>query len=82
MAFSPDFLHVCPGDFVVIGKDSSIGDDEQSDWWIGEIICCIGGARSPGINTIFQVADVDTGFVKTINADLVKVILLQKKLYD
>ena len=38
---------------------------------MADVIWVDGGARNPKIPTLFQVADVDTGFINWVNADLV-----------
>ena len=38
---------------------------------MAEVILVDGGARNPKVPTLFQVADVDTGVINWINADLV-----------
>ena len=38
---------------------------------MAEVIWVDGGARNPEVLTLFQVADVDTGVINWINADLV-----------
>ncbi len=69
------FLQVKTGDFVVIGEGASVLGSDDSSWWLGRVLHVVGGARDPDSNSIFQVVDVDTGCIKTINADLVKGIL-------
>lgn len=44
---------------------------EEDRWWMADVIHVDGGARNPKVPTLFQVADVDTGTVQWINADLV-----------
>ena len=39
------------------------------------MIFCEGGARDPKVNSLFQVADVDTGVIRWINADEVNEVL-------
>ena len=71
------FLTVKPGDYVVI-RDGITSDDTQSspnDYWVGQVINCIGGARNPNSWTLFQVADIDNGEIIIINADTVERIL-------
>ncbi len=36
---------------------------------MGQVIFCEGSARHPKLPSLFQVADVDTGVIKWINAD-------------
>ena len=38
---------------------------------MAEVIWVDGGARNPKVPTLFQVADVDTGVITWINADMV-----------
>ena len=42
---------------------------EKDNWWMGQVLCCKGGATDPNINSLFQVADIDDGAVKWVNAD-------------
>ena len=39
------------------------------------MLWCEGGARDPKVNTMFQIADVDSGAVRWVNADLVTHVL-------
>ena len=59
----PLFLHVKAGMTVIV--------EENGDWWMGDVIWVDGGARNPKVPTLFQVADVDTGVINLVNADLV-----------
>ena len=71
------FLFVKPGDHVVI-RDETASDNIQNwqhDYWIGQVINCIGGARNPNSWTLFQVANIDNGEIIIINADTVERIL-------
>ena len=79
MSFSEayEFLIVKPGDYVVIG-DRIASDNTQNgrhNYWVGQVINCIGGARDPNSWTLFQVADIDNGEIIIINADTVERIL-------
>ena len=59
----PVFLHVRAG-MTVIVKDGN-------DWRMAYVVWVDGGARNPKVPTLFQVADVDTGVINWVNADLV-----------
>ena len=59
----PVFLHVNPGMTVII--------DDGSGWRMADVIWVDGAARNPKVPTLFQVADVDTGVINWVNADLV-----------
>ena len=73
-----NFLTVKSGDFVLIAEITSHGDSAKDSWWIGKVISCIGGARDPDVNSLFQVANIDTGSIRIINADLVREIVKRK----
>ena len=78
MAYSEacEFLFVKPGDYVAIKDDKAHEDPKrQNDYWIGQVINCIGGARNPNSWTLFQVANIDNGEIVIINADIVTKIL-------
>ena len=61
----PIFLHVKAGMTVIVGND------ESDDWWMADVIHVDGGARNPKVPTLFQVADVDSGVIRWVCADLV-----------
>ena len=76
---APDFLLAKPGDIVVVEEDSPVVEaGKMPDWWVGHVIHVVGGARDPHVNSLFQVACIDTGIIRTINADVVKGILRPK----
>jgi len=52
-----------------------IGEKAAKDWWMGQGIHCGGAARDPSIHNLFQIADVDSGVIRWVNADLVTQIL-------
>ena len=62
---APVFLSVKAGMTVICGNTDS------DDWWMADVIHVDGGARDPKVPTLFQVADVDTGVVRWVCADLV-----------
>lgn len=69
---APLFLSVKPGQFVIVQDTPPTGRQAQTDgWWMGQVIWCEGGARDPKANSLFQIADVDDGTVRWVNADLV-----------
>ena len=72
-----EFLIVKPGDYVVIGNRmvSNNTQNGRHDYWVGQVINCIGGARNPNSWTLFQVANIDNGEIIIINADTVERIL-------
>ena len=74
---APEFLLVRPGDYVAIKNEKNCQDsiNIRNDHWIGHVINCIGGARNPNSWTLFQVANIDSGEIMIINADIVEKIL-------
>ena len=74
---TPEFLFVRPGDYVVIKNEENFEDtnEKNKNYWVGQVINCIGGARNPNSWTLFQVANIDNGEIMIINADIVKKIL-------
>ena len=67
----PVFLDVKPGMTVIVKCDFLVGEKQEKDWWMGQVLNCGGAARDPSIYNLFQVADVDSGVIRWINADLV-----------
>ena len=57
------FLHVKAGMTLIVEQ---CGEGQMAD-----VIWVDGGARNPKIPTLFQIADVDTGVINWVNADLV-----------
>ena len=72
-----EFLFVRPGDYVVIKNEENSAEtkEKNNNYWVGQIINCIGGARNPNSWTLFQVANIDNGEITIINADIVEKIL-------
>ena len=68
---TPTFLSVKCGNFVVISAFS----DHKVDWWVGYVIHRVGNSAEPIVNTLFQVIDIDTGRVVTVNADVIRGII-------
>ena len=64
----PLFLHVKAGMTVIVS-------DTDGAWRMADVIWVDGGARNPKVPTLFQVADVDTGVINWVNADLVSHIV-------
>ena len=61
------------------GDFALVQEDRLEDWYIGQVIKCIGGSREPKDCTLIQVANIDTGLVKIISSDYVKGIINSKK---
>ena len=59
----PLFMHVKAGMTVVV--------EDNTDWWMADVIHVIGSVRNPMLPRFFQVADVETGVVRWIKSDLV-----------
>ena len=61
------FLHVKAVMTVIV-------EDTEGAWRMADVIWVDGGARNPKVPTLFQVADVDTGVINWVNANLVTYI--------
>ena len=73
---APEFLFVKPGDYVAIKNEENYeGAKEKKNYWVGQVISCIGGARNPNSWTLFQVTNIDNGEITIINEDIVEKIL-------
>ena len=71
-AGDPIFLSVTAGMTVIVQHLPEVGFASADDrWWMADVIYVEGGARNPQVPTLFQVADVDSGEVFWVNADLV-----------
>ena len=68
------FLSVQVGDIVIIKSNDN---DATERFWVGQVIHKAGNSLNPNENTIFQIANVDTGIISSINADLVIEILIK-----
>ena len=71
-----DFLSVQLGDYVAIKNTHKFSSSSlEGDYWLGEIIDCIGGARNPNSWTLFQVMNIDNGEITIVNADTIEKIM-------
>ena len=62
-SLEPVFLQVGVGDAVLV-------EPHEGGWWVGQVIHCEGGARCSA-NSFFQITDIDSGAVRTVNPNLV-----------
>ena len=67
----PTFLSVKPGDWVIVQAAQQVAQQFNDDRWMGQVVFCVGGARDPRVNTMFQVANVDDGHITWVNGDAV-----------
>ena len=76
-ANAPDliFLSVRSSQLMIVRHNHLTGESRDNDWWMGMMVLCEGGARKPDVNSLFQIADVDDGTIRWVNADLVRHIL-------
>jgi len=65
----PAFLKVNAGDFVIVTSEEQVALQSGTDWWMGQILFCEGGARDASVNTMFQVVNVDDGLIYWVNGD-------------
>ena len=71
----PVFLDVVPGMTVIVQHNLQTREKADMDLWMGQVIHCGGAVRDPKIHNLFQIADVDSGVIRWVNADLVAHIL-------
>ena len=57
--------------------DCLTGEKQDRDWWMGYVIHCGGAARAPFMHNFFQIADVDSGVIRWVTADLVTHIIFE-----
>ena len=70
-AADPLFLSVKAGRTVIVRHLPPDGLDTKEDrWWMADVIHVEDGARNPKVPLLLQVANVDTGTIQWINADL------------
>ena len=73
------FLAVKAGMTVIVEHLPECGfATEPGRWWMADVIHVDGGARNPRVPTMFQVADVDSGEIRWVNADLVTHIVQRR----
>ena len=66
---APVSLSVSSGYFVIVQAEQQVARKVDSNWWMGQVVFCEGGARDPMVNTMFQVSDVDDGVIHWVNGD-------------
>ena len=59
---------VRPGNFVIISDPQTTEPPVSDDWWLGQIIWCDDEVAHPGVGSACQVADVDDGSLRWVNA--------------
>lgn len=74
---APVFLGVKPGDVVVVWEHPELVDSDSTAWWMGEIIFMESSDRNPKAPSLFQIADVDSGVVRWVNAACIQSVLMQ-----
>jgi len=73
---SPAFLHVRPGDVVIVWELPQLLDSASTCWWMGEVVFVEGSARNPRAPSLFQISNVDNGVIRWVNADCVQQVLI------
>ena len=72
----PVFLAVTPGDTVVVFERETVVGSSVSDWFMATVLFVEGSARDPNAPSLFQVADIDTGVIKFVNANQVEKVMI------
>ena len=68
----PPSLKAVAGDIVIVWGQPELKDSKSNAWWMGEIIYVDGSARNPRAPSLFQIADVDSGVIRWVNADCIQ----------
>ena len=61
---------------MIVQAQQQAAQKSTDEWFMGQVIWCEGGARDPRVNTMFQVANVDSGEITWVNGDAVTHVLL------
>lgn len=71
------FLSIRPGQFVIIRELTPSNErvDIERNWWLGQVIFCGEWEKQSGLNTLFQVADVDDGAIRWVHPTQVTHVL-------
>ncbi len=72
----PLFVDVKPGDVVLVWDHPELVDSDSSAWWLGEVIVMDRAATHSREPSLVQVADVDSGVIRWVNADCVQKLML------
>ena len=72
----PVFLDLMPGDIVIVWDHPEIVGSHEKAWWMAQVVFLEGSARDPKSPSLVQVADVDTGVIRWVNADCIQQILM------
>nr|WP_244279557.1 DUF3104 domain-containing protein [Synechococcus sp. UW179A] len=72
---APGLLDARPGNFVIIRATQPIAELANDDWWMGQIIWCESRARHLSVDALLQVANVDDGSLRWVNASEVTHVL-------
>lgn len=72
----PVLLGVKPGDVVLVWDHPELVDSDSSAWWIGEVIFLHRATSHSKEPSLVQVADVDSGVIRWVNADCVQKLML------
>ena len=64
----PIFLDLAPGRR---SSDELTGQKAKKDWLMEQLIHCGGAARDHNFRNLIKIADVDSGVIRWVNADLV-----------
>ena len=71
----PVLLDVVPGMTVIVKYELQIGEKRDKDWWMGQVIHCGGTVHDLKIHNLFHIADMNSGVIRWVNADLVTHVL-------
>jgi len=68
---SPEVLAVFPGQYVIVRLPGQVDRRGLEDWWMGQILFREGSDQQLTAHSLLRVWDVDSGYVRLIQADLI-----------
>ena len=72
----PVFLDLMPGDIVIVWDHPEIVGSHEKAWWMAQVVFLEGSARDPKSPSLVQVAEVDNGILRWVNAACIEQILM------
>ena len=65
-----------PADIVIVWDHPEIVSSKEKAWWMAQVVFLAGSARDTKATSLVQVAEVDNGILRWVNADCIEQILM------
>jgi hypothetical protein len=65
-----------PADIVIVWEHPEIVSSKEKAWWMAQVVFLAGSARDTKATSLVQVADVDKGVIRWLNADCAEPIIM------